>query len=76
MDINSFIENLADQFDDLNEELKPETIFAELDCWSSLTALSVIAMVDEEYEVSLKGDDIKNALTIQDLFDTVQSKRA
>lgn len=76
MDINTFIDNLKDQFDDLNEELTPETIFAELDCWSSLTALSVIAMVDEEYEVTLKGDDIKNALTIQDLFDTVVAKKA
>jgi acyl carrier protein len=31
-------------------------------------------MVDEEYEVTLKGDDIKNAVTIEDLFNTVKSK--
>ncbi|MCF0158567.1 MAG: acyl carrier protein, partial [Veillonella sp.] len=37
-------------------------------------ALSIIAMVDEEYDVTLKGDDIKNANTIEDLFNTVKAK--
>ena len=32
-------------------------------------------MVDEEYDVALKGDDVKNAKTIEDLFNTVKSKR-
>mgnify|MGYP003323149402 CR=1 FL=1 len=76
MDINTFIENFAGQLDETDAAtLKPETIFAELDEWSSLTALSIIAMVDEEYEVTLKGDDIKKSLTIQDLFDTVKSRK-
>ena len=49
-------------------------MFKELDEWSSLIALSVIAMADEEYEVTLKGDDIRNANTVEDLFNTVKSK--
>lgn len=76
MDIETFIDHMKEQFDDLNEDLKPETVFSELDSWSSLTALSVIAMVDEEYEVTLKGADIRNAHTVQDLFNTVQSRKA
>ena len=76
MDIATFIDNMKEQFDDLNEDLKPETVFSELDSWSSLTALSVIAMVDEEYEVTLKGADIRNARTVQDLFNTVLAKKA
>lgn len=72
MNINEFIENFAGQLDDTPaDQLKPETIFSEIEEWSSLTALSIIAMVDEEYGVTLKGDDIRNALTIQDLFDRV-----
>lgn len=31
-------------------------------------ALSIIAMVDEEYNVQLKGDDIVKSQTIDDLF--------
>lgn len=77
MDINTFIDNFAGQFDETPaDQFKPETKFREIDEWSSLIALSIIAMVDEEYEVTLKGDDIKNAQTIQDIFNTVQSKKA
>ena len=48
--------------------------FKNLDEWSSLIALSVIAMVDEEYDVTLKGDDVRNADTIEDLFNVVKNK--
>lgn len=75
MDIKEFISNFADQFDGLDASvLAPETEFKQLDDWNSLVALSVIAMIDEEYDITLKGNDIIGATTIQDLFDTVQSK--
>ena len=75
MEIKEVIENFADQFDDTDASVfTPETNFKELDEWSSLTALSIIAMVDEEYDVTLKGDDIKNAVTVEDLFNTVKAK--
>jgi acyl carrier protein len=75
MDINQFIDKFAEQFDDTDRsEFSATTVFKELDEWSSLMALNVIAMVDEEFDVALKGDDIKNAETIEDLFNTVQSK--
>jgi acyl carrier protein len=75
MVIKEFIEHFAEQFDDTDaSEFKPETIFKDLDEWSSLIALSVIAMVDEEYEVTLKGEDIRNSNTIEDLFNLVKTK--
>lgn len=75
MELNQFIENFASQFDDTDASVfTAETKFRELDEWSSLIALSLIAMVDEEYDVTLKGDDIRNANTIEDLFNTVKSK--
>lgn len=75
MDIKEFIQNFADQFDDTDaSEITATTNFRDLDEWSSLIALSIIAMVDDEYDVTLKGDDIKNANTVEDLFNTVQSK--
>lgn len=75
MEINDFIKNLADQYDDVEfQDFSPETKFKELDEYSSLTALSIIAMVDEEYEITLKGDDIRQATTVQELFDIVKAK--
>ncbi len=76
MDIQEFIENFAAQFDDTDEALfTAETKFKELDEWSSLTALSIIAMVDDEYDVIIKGNDILGADTIQDLLNVVEKKK-
>lgn len=75
MELKTFINNFADQFDDTDaSEFTAETIFKDIDEYSSLVALSLIAMIDEEYEVTLKGDDIKNASSIEDLYEVVKSK--
>ena len=75
MELKDFIENFANQFDETDaQEIKANTKFHELDEWSSLIALSVIAMVDEEYDVAIKGEDIKNSVTVEEVFNTVKSK--
>ena len=75
MELNSFIEHFAEQFDETDaSEFKAETVFKDLDEWSSLIALSIIAMVDEEYDVTIKGDDIRNSNTVEDLFNAVKAK--
>lgn len=76
MELKDFIENFASQFDETDaSEFKADTEFKKLDEWSSLIALSVIAMVDEEYDVRIKGDDIRNSRTIEELFNVVGSKK-
>lgn len=75
MELKDFVANFAAQLDDTDSaEITAATNFRDLDEWSSLSALSVIAMVDEEYEVTLKGDDLKNAKTVEDLYNTVKAK--
>lgn len=75
MDLNEFVAHFAEQFDATDASVfTPETRFREIDEWSSLIGLSVIAMVDEEYDVALKGDDVKNSNTILDLYNIVKSR--
>lgn len=75
MDMKEFIANFADQFDEIDvDTLTAETNFRNLEEWSSLVALSVMAMVDDEYEVELKADEMRKTNTIQELFDLVNSK--
>lgn len=77
MEINEFIQNIADQFDDTPvEAFTPETVFHDLDEYSSIIALSIIAVIDEEYGVALTGNEMKAAVTLQDLYNTVQAKLA
>lgn len=75
MELKDFIENFANQFDDTDaSEIQADTVYKELDEWTSLIALSVIAMVDEEYDITIKGDDIRNSNTVEDLFNIVKAK--
>ena len=74
MKLNEFIQNFAEQFDETPaSEFTKDTVFHELDEYSSLIALSIISMVDEEYGVTLSGNEMKAAVTIEDLYNTVKA---
>ncbi len=76
MEIKEFIQNFADQFEDTDASVfAPETVFHDLDEWSSLVGLSLIAMIDDEYDVTIKGDELRASKTINDVFELVKSKK-
>ena len=75
MDIDKFIKNFTDLFDETDPAtISATTQFKSLDEWSSLVALSVIAMVDEEYDVEFRGDDIRGSNTVEDLYNIVKNR--
>lgn len=75
LSFEEFIKLFAEQFDDTDaSEITATTVFHDLDEWSSLIGLSVIAMVDEEFEVTLKGDDMISSVTVEDLYNKVIAK--
>jgi acyl carrier protein len=75
MELQSFVEKVAEQFEETDaSEFHADTKFKDLEEWSSLLALSIIAMVDEEYDITVKGDDIRNAVSIEDLYNTLKSR--
>lgn len=70
--LDEFVALFAEQFDDTDaSQISATTVFHDLDEWSSLIGLSVIGMVDEEFDVALKGDDVKNSVTVEDLYKKV-----
>lgn len=74
--MEDFMKHFAAQFDETEaNEFSATTVFKDLQEWSSLLSLSVIAMVDEEYNVKMKGEDIRTAKTIEDLYKIVISKK-
>lgn len=75
MELQDFVANVAEQFDETDSsEFTAETAFKDAKEWSSIIALCVIAMVDEEYQVKIQGDDILKANTISDLYEIVKSR--
>ena len=73
--LQDFVALFADQFDESDVSLfNPETRFRDLDEWSSILGLSIIAMVDEEFDVALRANDFRGAETIADLYKVVIDK--
>ncbi|MBO7505991.1 MAG: acyl carrier protein [Paludibacteraceae bacterium] len=73
--LDEFVALFAEQLDETDPStVTAETKFRELDEWSSLLALTLISMIDEEFDVVLKGDDVKNSETIEDVYNIVVSK--
>lgn len=75
MTLNEFTEAFAAEFDETPiETFTPQVEFKEIEEWGSLTALSIIAMVDEHLEKRITGADIRSSVTIEDLFNLANSK--
>ena len=75
MELENFIALFAEQFDETPaDQFKSSTVFKDLEEWDSLTALSVIAMVDEEMEKRITGADIRACETIEELYKLALSK--
>jgi len=75
MNIEDFILKIEDEFEDLvPHKLKPESNFRDMFDWNSVNALTMIAMVDCEYDVRLVAEDFQKSKTVQDLFNIVAKK--
>jgi acyl carrier protein len=69
MKLDEFVKAFAREFEETPEEVfTPQTNYKELDEWGSLTVLSIISMVDEEFDKAITGADLRACNTIEDLY--------
>jgi acyl carrier protein len=72
MSIEQLIKVIQDEVDDLDlKNLTPDTVFVELEGWSSLYGLILMALVSTEYNVELSGQQIRTIRTVQDLYNII-----
>lgn len=75
MNIQELIEKLEEEIEEAKKgTLTPSTNIRNIDWWSSMHALVIIALVDIEYNVQVSGKDLKEIQTIQDLYDLIVKK--
>lgn len=75
MNLEEFIENFAGEFDETPADaFAPNTEFKKLEEWNSLTALSIISMIDDQYDKTITGADLRGSKTLEDLFNLVSTK--
>ena len=76
IDENEFLTNFEAQFDDLQpNSMALDTPFRDAEGWGSLVGLSIIAMIDESYDLIISADELKQCQTPQDVLNIIQSKR-
>ena len=75
MELNEFVANFAEQFDDADaSEITASCVFHDLEEWSSLVGMSVIALAKTEYGKSITGAELKACVTVEDVFNLINSK--
>ena len=75
MELNDFIANFADQFEDTDpEEITAESKFHDFDEWDSLIALAVLNMTEKKYGKKITFDEMKKCVTVTDLFNLIDKK--
>ena len=73
MDIKEFIEKFAEAIE-REDEIKMEDEFRNYDEWSSIAYLSVVVLMDEEFDVQMELADFKKLRTVQELYDACTKK--
>jgi len=76
MNLSQFIKDFAAEFEMTEpEEIKAETSYRDLDEWDSLLGLAIIGMAKNKYNVKISVEEIRNAKTVENLFNLVMSKQ-
>ncbi|WP_027124324.1 acyl carrier protein [Gelidibacter mesophilus] len=70
-----FLELFKETLDIEDRELKMSDRFRDYEEWDSIANLSVVAMIDVEYEVIIENSVFKELQTLQELWDSIQSKK-
>jgi acyl carrier protein len=70
-----FTRELEKEFSDIEPgTLSPQTNYRNIENWSSMHALIIIAFIDSTFDVQLNGEDLRKAETINDLYSIVKTK--
>ena len=75
MELNEFVANFAEQFDDTDtSEIQASTIFRDLDEWSSLVGMGILAMAKTHYDKAITGAELRACVTVEDVFNLINNK--
>ena len=71
--MQEYLDQMAELMEE--DEVNPSDEITSFEAWDSLTSLSIIAMADDEYGITLSANDILEAKTIEGLYDAIQTKK-
>ena len=69
MEMKEKLKLLLDLFELEEGELTPEMKLEDVEAWDSMTKLSLIVLMDDEFNKKLTGEQIRMFKTVQDILD-------
>lgn len=63
---------ITEVFSECENKITFEANFKEMECWDSITALTLIALFDSEFDFKLTGDKLRETTTILDLYNLLR----
>ena len=70
--MEKFLKNIKDQFEDTNMTISIEDKLVQIEGYDSMTALMIISMLEEEYNLLISSDDLNDEVTLKILFNKIQ----
>ena len=55
--------------DELILDLEPNSSFKNLESWDSFSGMSIISMIDEEFGITIRSEDMMRLNTLEELYD-------
>uniref|UniRef100_UPI004049964A acyl carrier protein n=1 Tax=Flavobacterium sp. TaxID=239 RepID=UPI004049964A len=69
-----FLEMISDVLEIEDKTLEMSDVFRDYDEWDSLARLSLIAEIDDVYNIVIEDEVFKNLVTLQDLYTEIQKR--
>ncbi len=70
---NKFIEALKEALEMEDQEINFDDKFRDYDTWDSLSRLSLIAVLDSEFDIQIEDEKFSKLETVRDLYNAVVS---
>ncbi len=75
MNLLDFLSSFTDLFDDTDaNEITANCHFRELEEYSSLIGMSIIALAKTQYGKTITGKEIRDCDTVNDLYELIKGK--
>jgi acyl carrier protein len=69
-----FLDAFKEALEIEEDKVEMSDVMSDFDTWDSMSRLSLIALLDEHFEIEISDDEFENMTTVQDLYDKVLTK--
>ena len=69
--MDKFIESMSEVFE--RDDIDPEDVFRDYEEWDSMAYLSLIAMIDDNYDIVIPGDEFASLNKIIDIYNYINN---